>query len=219
MRQTSSQIIYNIIKDDIIYLRRKPGEELNIKTLSEEMEVSRSPVRDALMILQNEALVDMIPQRGCWVSLINLDRVDEERLLRLTLERCVCEHLSGKLKKSDIAKIQYCIQVQRESLEKGDMQNFYAYDDEMHHVYFKASGLENFWNLWIRETGNYRRVRLLSFDAEGSAESNIQQHEELLDAFEREDFKRAYDILSEHIMKLDYEKNEIIKHHSDYFLR
>lgn len=219
MRKTSSQTIYSIIKDDIIYLRRKPGEELNIKILSEQMEVSRSPVRDALMILQNEALVDMLPQRGCWVSLIDIDRAKEERLLRLALERCVLEQLPGKLKKSDIAQIAYFITLQKESLEKNDSQAFYSADDEMHHVYFNACGLESFWKLWVRETGNYRRVRLLSFDANGSAEASIAQHEELLKAFESEDFKAALAILEEHIMKLDTEKDAIINKHPDYFTR
>lgn len=219
MRTTSSQTIYSVIKDDIIYLRRKPGEELNIKLLSEQMEVSRSPVRDALMILQNEALVEMLPQRGCWVSLIDINRAKEERLLRLALERCVLEQLPGALKKSDLMQIGYYITLQRESLEKNDSQGFYDSDDEMHHVYFNASGLENFWKLWMRETGNYRRVRLLSFDANGSAEKSIMQHEELLRAFESEDFKLASDILREHIMKLDSEKDAIISKHPEYFMR
>ncbi len=218
MRRTTSQDIYEKIKDDIIYLRRKPGEELNIQALSEEMSVSRSPIRDALMLLQSESLVNMLPQRGCWVSLIDLDRVDEERLLRLSLEKCVLERLDGRLKHSDIASIEYYIALQKEAVETKDSQGFYSADDDMHHVYFEAAGLNNFWTLWIRETGNYRRVRLLSFDANGSAETNIAQHQALLEAFKRSNFNSALEIISEHIMKLNYEKDAIVKQHRDYFV-
>lgn len=219
MRQTSSQSIYDSIQDDIIYMRRKPGDELNIKDLALEMNVSRSPVRDALMLLQSEALVDMLPQRGCWVSLIDLNKVEEERLLRLALERCVFERLPSRLKNSDLASIEYFIALQRESLEKHDSQGFYSSDDEMHHVYFKAAGLENFWSLWIKETGNYRRIRLLSFDSDGSTESNIEQHELLLDALKQSDFQNALSIIEEHVMKLNYEKDDIVRKHPDYFKR
>ena len=185
MRVTSSQTIYQKIKDDIIYLRRKPGDELNIQALSEEMRVSRSPVRDALMLLQSEGLVNMYPQRGCWVSLIDLDKIDEQQLLRLYLEKCVLEHIDGKLKPSDIAGIEYFIALQKEAVEKKDSQSYYTADDDMHHVYFNAAGFDNFWSIWMRETGNYRRIRLLSFDAEGSSDKSIEQHEEILDAFKR----------------------------------
>ena len=217
MRITSSQRIYEEIREDILYLRRKPGEELNIQLLSEELSVSRSPVRDAFMLLQNEALVNVYPQRGCWVSLIDLEKVSTERLLRLSLERCVLEHLDGKLRQSDIAGIEYFIALQKEALEKNDRKGFYSSDDDMHHVYFKAAGLDSFWHLWVRETANYRRVRLLSFDAKGIAETNIKQHEEILDAFKKKDFVKALEIMNEHVMKLNYEKDAIIKQHPDYF--
>lgn len=217
MRRTSSQRIYEQIREDIIYLRRKPGEELNIQLLSEEMAVSRSPVRDALMLLQNEALVNMYPQRGCWVSLIDLSKVAVERLLRLSLERCVLEQLEDKLKPSDIAGIEYFIALQKEALEKNDSKGFYSADDDMHHVYFNAAGLDCFWKLWVRETVNYRRVRLLSFDTKGIAEINIKQHESILDSFRKKDFNNALKTINEHVMKLNYEKDAIIKQHPDYF--
>ncbi len=218
MRVTSSQTIYQKIKDDIIYLRRKPGDELNIQALSEEMRVSRSPVRDALMLLQSEGLVNMYPQRGCWVSLIDLDKIDEQQLLRLYLEKCVLEHIDGKLKPSDIAGIEYFIALQKEAVEKKDSQSYYTADDDMHHVYFNAAGFDNFWSIWMRETGNYRRIRLLSFDAEGSSDKSIEQHEEILDAFKRNDFEAASRIIGEHVTKLNYEKDAIIKQHPDYFI-
>ena len=68
MRRTSSETIYDELKDDIIFLRLKPGEEISQADVSSKYDVSRSPVRDALMRLRSEGLVVMRPQRGCWVS-------------------------------------------------------------------------------------------------------------------------------------------------------
>lgn len=219
IRKTSSQLIYQRIKDDIIYLRLKPGEEISIQTLAEDMEVSRSPVRDALMKLQSEALVDMLPQRGCWVSKIDLARVDEERLLRISLEKSVLEKYCKNVKASDIARLVYYIELQKEAVESGNSIDFYSADDSMHQVYFEAAGLDRFWDLLMRETGNYRRIRLLSFDSEGIAKKNIEQHIKLVDALNYRNFDKALEIITSHISKLLNEKDAIVMEHPDYFIK
>ena len=89
MRRTSSETIYDTLKDEIIFLKRKPGEEIDQDEISRRFDVSRSPVRDALMRLRSDALVVMRPQRGCWVSRIDLSRVDDECFFRLALEKSV----------------------------------------------------------------------------------------------------------------------------------
>ena len=85
MRQTSSEAIYDELKDQIIFLRLKPGEEISASEVSEKFDVSRSPVRDALMRLRAEGLIVMRPQRGCWVSKIHHSRVDDECFFRHAL--------------------------------------------------------------------------------------------------------------------------------------
>lgn len=219
IRKTSSQLIYERIKDDIIYLRMKPGEEISIQSLSEELDVSRSPVRDALLKLQSEALVDMLPQRGCWVSRIDLERVDEERLLRLSLEKSVLERCIGNIRESDIARLEYFVALQKEAVEDGNSEAFYSADDNMHAVYFEAAGLTRFWDLLMKETGNYRRIRLLSFDADGIAKTNIQQHQILIGALGKGDFEGAQSLILEHLSKLSFEKDAIVNEHPDYFVR
>lgn len=217
MRKTNSQTIYEKIKDDIIYLRRKPGEEINILTLSEEENVSRSPIRDALMLLQSESLVDIFPQKGSWVSKIDLERVAEERLLRFSLENCVLDSYSKCIKNSDLAKMEYYIELQKEALEKGDNIGFYASDDEMHHIFYSGAALERFWFLIKKESGNYRRIRLLSLSSRESVELNIRQHLSLLNALKEKDFEKAHRVLQEHLSKLDCEEKEIVKKYPEYF--
>ncbi|NCC13626.1 MAG: GntR family transcriptional regulator, partial [Spirochaetia bacterium] len=86
VRVTASEEIYQTLRSEILSLRFKPGEELNLQLLSTQLQVSRSPVRDALMRLSGDNLVDIFPQKGTRVSLINLKQVEEERFLRKSLE-------------------------------------------------------------------------------------------------------------------------------------
>ena len=77
--RTTTEELYNIIKRRILHLEYKPGYALSALTLSEEMNVSRSPAREALIKLAADDLVEIFPQIGTRVSLINLNKVGEER--------------------------------------------------------------------------------------------------------------------------------------------
>ena len=98
VRVTASEEIYQTLRSEILSLRFKPGEELNLQLLSTQLQVSRSPVRDALMRLSGDNLVDIFPQKGTRVSLINLKQSGRGTLLTQEPGRKRREkvHLSGK---------------------------------------------------------------------------------------------------------------------------
>ena len=218
MRRTSSETIYDTLKDEIIFLKRKPGEEIDQDEISRRFDVSRSPVRDALMRLRSDALVVMRPQRGCWVSRIDLGRVDDECFFRLALEKSVIERYRMSMKPSDITRLEYFIALQKEAMEAGDIVGFYNADDDMHAIFFEATGLMRIWQLILRETGNHRRVRILSMGSRDVLQKNIKQHEELVDALRKKDFPLAVTLETEHLSKLKYETDVIVESHPEYFI-
>ncbi len=217
-RAVSSQSIYESIRGRITYLDLKPGEEININLLSEQLSVSRSPIRDALIRLQSEGLVDILPQRGSWVSLIDYQMVKEEMLLRELLELEALAHLP-KEKEAYIKAMEYCIALQKEAKENSDAVSYYEADDKLHSVYFEAAGYSRFWQIILRETGNYRRLRMLSFFYEGIAGLNIRQHEKLIESIKKGSFEDSRNIIKSHITKLDTEKNKIIEKWPEYFCK
>ena len=218
MRRTSSETIYDTLKDEIIFLKRKPGEEIDQDEISKRFDVSRSPVRDALMRLRSDALVVMRPQRGCWVSRIDLGRVDDECFFRLALEKSVIERYRSFMKPSDITRLEYFIALQKEAMEGGDTVGFYNADDDMHAIFFEATGLMRIWQLILRETGNHRRVRILSMGSRDVLQKNINQHEELVDALKKKDFTLAVTLETEHLSKLKYEVEGLIQANPGYFI-
>ena len=217
VRRSASGDVYERIKGDILTLSRVPGAEIKINEIAAEMGVSRSPVRDALMKLGDEGLVDILPQRGCWVSLIALDRVDEERFLRHSLERSVLSYFIEFAKASDISRLLYFVSLQREAVKEGDEMAFFLNDDKMHESIFQSAKKERIWQIISRESGHYRRMRLLSFDQPGVLEKNIEQHVALIDALERKDLALALKIEGEHVFKLTFEAGEIIRDNPTYF--
>ena len=218
MRRTSSETIYDTLKDEIIFLKRKPGEEIDQDEISKRFDVSRSPVRDALMRLRSDALVVMRPQRGCWVSRIDLGRVDDECFFRLALEKSVIERYKMFMKPSDITRLEYFIALQKEAMEAGDIVGFYNADDDMHAIFFEATGLSRIWQLILRETSNHRRMRILSMGSDEILKTNLEQHQAIAKALASHDFDSALAIEAEHLSKLRYESKAIIEAHPEYFI-
>ena len=202
MRRASSETIYDELKEQIIFLHLRPGEEISQERISERYDVSRSPVRDALLRLRAEGLVVMRPQRGCWVSRIDISQIDDECFYRLALERSALSRCRDGMKSSDLARLGYAIALQKEAAAASDAEAFYNADDDMHSVFFEIGGLMRIWRLIERETGNIRRLRMLAAGGNGSMESCIAEHEALLDALRRRDFTAAEGIETEHLSSL-----------------
>src|SRR4051812_12196161 len=83
--------VYDLLRQSILDLTLKPGESVSAKDLALSWNVSRTPVRDALIRLAREGLVVVYAQAGTFVSKIDLDDVEEARFVRMTLECAAIE--------------------------------------------------------------------------------------------------------------------------------
>ena len=99
-----SETVYNILRRNIINLNLVPGSQISEKEISEKMNVSRTPVREAFIKLSKEALVSILPQKGTFVSKIDLSRVQEERFLRETIEFSVMENFINTYTEEEIGR-------------------------------------------------------------------------------------------------------------------
>lgn len=86
---TTSNQVYEELKSQILNLQLAPGTSISEKEMSEKFNVSRTPVRESFLRLSREGLLNVFPQRGTFVSLIDLNLVEEARFMREHLERAV----------------------------------------------------------------------------------------------------------------------------------
>ena len=80
------EMVYRTLRDKIVSMELKPGTIISTQEIADSMSVSRTPVREAFIMLQREELLDVAPQRSTMVSKINMDRVYQERFIREALE-------------------------------------------------------------------------------------------------------------------------------------
>jgi Transcriptional regulators len=216
-RTTASEEIYNVLRNEILSLRFAPGQELNVNSLALQLNCSRSPVRDALMRLDGDNLVDIFPQKGTRVSLIDLHQVEEERFLRKSLELSALANFIGKANASDFYKMEAAIERQKIAAANQDFSAFFDADDDFHKVAFDAIGKNWCWSLVSAQSGNYHRIRLLSFQLSLVTDNIITQHQEILSYIREGRREELISLVSRHLEKLDSEVSLLTEKYGDYF--
>lgn len=181
--ENSRAYSYQILRRNIMILRLEPGAVLNEAELGEQLGMSRTPIREALILLANEGLVDILPQRGSKVSRISLSYVKEGYFMRRVLEEAIIEELAGTLSPEQMGKIKENIDQQEEELSRspGKINDvFFELDDEMHRFLYEFSHRGRIWDSVHGLCSHYDRIRYL--DTRINAENQMmifEQHREL----------------------------------------
>ncbi len=138
-RTVLSTKVYAALKEMIAVYRFKPGARLNVEKISKELEVSRTPVWEAVRRLQQEGLLENIPYRGVFMVEMTLDRALELFQLREVLEglaaRLAALHANDKM----IEKMEEALKDQLKVIEKGDLVGYSQTDYEFHGLIYKSS--------------------------------------------------------------------------------
>lgn len=213
--------VYPVLRRAIVELYLQPGATLSIKDICEYYKMGRSPVRDALMRLDQEGLVTLLPQRGTMISPIDLARVDQERFLRLSVEEEVMKLFMACYTPSDIAPLQEILRQHHEICDKKevDIRQFLWLDDQFHEVFFAMT--DKLFCLHAIQTvgGHYRRMRMLTCGANGRASLKeiLRQHGALLTALQARDTEMMCNVFQFHLRKLDREEQIIQKQYPYLF--
>lgn len=217
LRSTASDEIYQILKKEILSLNFEPGMELKINSLCEQLKVSRSPIRDALMKLASDGLVEIFPQRGTRVSLINLHLVAEERFLRSSLEEKAMVNLFPILTDENIEELGNLIKYQESIKNTPKGYDFFNADLAFHKLVFKLINKNECWNIISKQCVNYDRVRLLSFKEKENKEIIIEQHIHILEALKSKKKSLIEKVVTQHLGKIDDDLKIIMDKYPTYF--
>ncbi len=217
-RSTAATEIYKVLKERILHLEYKPGFALSALTLSEEMNVSRSPAREALIKLASDNLVEIFPQVGSRVSLIDLKKVTEERFLRKSLEESALREFTVNHTEDDIQYMESIIEKQKTAHEKKDFVTFINLDDEFHKRIYTSIGKPRCWALMNNFASNEFRLRLLSCQyVENTTEEVVSGHKTLLDSIRKGDIQHTLDITHHHLSRISAEIPALLEKFPDIF--
>lgn len=209
--------VFDELKRQILDLSLKPGMELNLNQLSLDFGVSRSPVRDAVKELSGERLIDIYPQRGTYVSRINLKMAEDERFIRLHLELGAIPGFVEKLNDEVIKEMEDLVEKQEKAFALRDTALLLKLDDQFHCVIFRTAGREGVFDFILSRNGNYHRMRVISFMFDAISEDVIRQHRLLIEAARNKDTETLIALDKAHISKLKKETDSFRETMPQYF--
>lgn len=216
------QTVYSKLRDEITSLKYKPGEELDMNEIAGRLGVSRSPVRDALIRLSTDRLVDIFPQKGTRVSLLDREILRQERFMRTTIEMGVIEScmeaLSYKAEREIFtAKLGGNLLSQHASALSSDIPSFMRYDDEMHRMIYTKADCAWIWETLVSRTGNDSRIRMLSYGDSGAIARAEEEHKRIADAITCGDVSLVKELDRAHLSRIFDELDELERRNSSFF--
>lgn len=209
--------VYSVLKEDIITLKFKPGQIISEKEISDLFQLSRTPVREAFLKLTQEGLLEVYPQRGTFVSLIDLYEVEEARFIRESLERATVRVACKKATAEDIALLKENVSKQKKCVESNDYNQLFHLDEEFHQLITQIAKKELVWSIIQQMNAHLNRIRMLSLAANINWDLILLQHEGIIQGIEQGDAEHAERIMEEHLKKLTFEQDEIKQNYPNYF--
>ena len=192
---------YWSIRDKIIYMDLKPGEPLSDKILAEQLQMSRTPVREALILLSAYNMVVMKPQIGTFVTPINEEWLAMEQFSRLTMEkemiRQVCGKDDPKLYADYKTNLERFAEVKRSS-SPTRIRHLHELDNNFHGLAFASCGRINNFLHMHSYMQHIERLRVLALIAETDADI-ISDHKAIASSVEEHDERTALLCLEKHL--------------------
>jgi len=214
---TAGGNIYAFLRKKIIELQIKPGEFINVNELSEFLNVSRSPVRDALIQLESEGLVTTAPKKGTIISKIDIHRVKDERFLRSCIEEKIAVEFINLHNEKHIAQLKDIIELQKKAADQKDFREFLRFDDSFHAVFYEAADRLFCLDVINNMSGHYSRVRLLALSEPEILKQTLDQHEEIIALTMKKDSRRLSRLVLSHIAEKGAEVSMLTDKYPDLF--
>ncbi len=191
--------VFNAIEDAILNGEYKDGESLSELRISSELGVSRTPVREALMRLENEGLVKNIPNKGAVVVGVTEKDIEDIYAIRIRIEGLAANLAASNINEDELRALEKIADLQEFYLYKNDIEQIFELDSDFHKIIYEASRSRPL-RFMLTNFHNYiKHARDISVNAQGRAEKTVAEHRAILEAIRKGDSLLAESLTAEHI--------------------
>jgi DNA-binding GntR family transcriptional regulator len=189
--------VYDQLRADMISCRLAPGTEIRENDLAQRFEVSKSPVRDALMRLEREGLVITLPRQGYRVAPVSLVDIQDMFHLRDALERACMERIVRRANDEQLAQVDRFRRFDATAWDGG----FVTYNREFHRTLARIAGNARMRDQLIDLVDQMERAVQLSVSSlkKGDPQALVQEHVQIIDALQARQVPRAQRLVSRHV--------------------
>jgi DNA-binding GntR family transcriptional regulator len=206
------ELAYERVKKRILDNQYYPGYQALEQEIAEELGVSRTPVREALIRLQHEGLVELKPRRGMRVVPVVASDMQEIYDVLTSLESMAAELLARQKPAAEVLlPMRKATSDMAAALEQDDLDAWAEADSRYHRALIDLCGNKRLANManTVRDQGH--RARMVTLRLREKPVASIDEHQQVLDAIERGDWKTARDVHYEHRKRASIELTHILE--------
>ncbi len=159
--------VYRVLKESIMNLTLKPGEKISELNIKRTFNVSRSPIREAIVRLVDEELIDVFPQKGTYVSLLDTNLIEDSLFMRVAIEKEIMMLICSKdFDSKTLLNSLECIfdeqkKIINNNLNKDSVMKLLDLNEQFHSEIFRNIGKINVWKKIMKFATHYLRFHIL----------------------------------------------------------
>ena len=196
---TLTDEIADMVRDRILKGEYEIGEKIKETQIAAELRVSRTPIREAFKLLENEGLIDYIPNRGCFAKGFTRQDVDDIYAVREALERLAVERAVERITPEEIRELEEQWELMEFYSKKKDGKKVLELNSSFHDIIY-ASTRSRFMAQVLRSYKDYiDKTRKAVIYKQDYLESILKEHKKILDAIKRKEKEEAAEAMSYHL--------------------
>lgn len=209
--------VYGIMRRAIVNLHLSPGSIVNERLICDQLGISRTPLREAILQLQVENLVSVVPNSGTYVSRIDLQSVFDGQLVRDALELKVVRLAATRMTPPFERALDFNIFQQKRMAQDTDYDGFYELDEAFHSMICEFGASAHIWKIINGAKAQLDRVRRLSFPLPSHLEVVLNEHVAVVDGLKLRDPDAAAAAMQVHLERVFTVIRRHIVERRDYF--
>ena len=215
-KETNREFALRVIRENIVNLELAPGSMISEQDIANELNLSRTPVHEAMQELSSTKIIEILPQRGSHVSLIDMALVDEAVFVRATIESAITEMTCQHASDSDIQELEENVTLQEFYYQKNNLDKIMELDNSFHEKMYRITNKMQCHYMVRLISIHYDRIRELHLHS-FNPERIITEHKEILEAIKNKDSTAAKNAINKHLSRKHTQEDEIKKKYPQYF--
>jgi GntR family transcriptional regulator, rspAB operon transcriptional repressor len=191
--------IYPMVRSLILTGVIRPGDVIDEKAIAAQLNVSRTPVREAVKRLSDEHLVDVIAQSATRAAKMDRQEIEESFLIRRALEMESAAQAAARMTQDHADSLAAILMLHARAVERRNYIEAIGCDDQFHRYITAISNLPRLWSTIEMSKAQLDRCRHLMLPRAGQAEATLEQHREVIRALNSKDPERARMAMKNHL--------------------
>ena len=196
-----TKMAYDSLRESIINGHLAPGEVFAEATLAKKMEISRTPVREALLELASNGLVTYLPRKGVVVNKFSEEDAQEIFQVRMAVEFFCVEQVTKSHAELDLQSLREAFERQSKALAKNDMRRFITGDRDFHTGFAELLNNHRLCQILDNVRDQIQIMSLGALGNPGRVHEVMEEHRRILAGVESGDVKAAREAIADHLKK------------------